>query len=84
MCFLEKGAIMDIWRRISGNNLPQLFANWRYPANPDSSNKVPRFVSPANIGYNYGLRLKTVYVVSTYSMQVLVNTSTLLAKGSEL
>ena len=65
MCFLEKGAIMDTWRSISGNNLAKLFANWRYPANPHTSNKVPGLVSLANVGDNYGLRLKTVYVVST-------------------
>jgi hypothetical protein len=61
---LEKGAIMEIWRNIAGNDLATLLADPRYPAKPYSSEKIPGLVSPANIGDNYGLRFKTYYVVS--------------------
>ena len=61
---LEKGALMDIWRNIGGSSLAPLLANPRYPEKPSSSNMVPGLASPAFIGDNYGLRLKTFYVVS--------------------
>ena len=61
---LEKGAIMDIWRNIGGSSLAPLLADPRYPEKPYTSNKVLGLVSPAKIGDNYGLRLKTFYVVS--------------------
>ena len=55
---------MDIWRRISGNNLAALLSHPRYPDKPSTSNKVTGLTSPPKIGDNYGLRLKTYYVVS--------------------
>ena len=57
---------MDIWRNIGGSSLAPLLANSRYPEKPSTSNMVPGLVSPSNIGDNYGLRLKTFYVVSYY------------------
>ena len=62
---LDKGAIMDIWRNIGGSALAPLLADPNYPEKPYTSNKVTGLVSPANIGNNYGLRLKAFYVVSS-------------------
>ena len=55
---------MDIWKNIGGSTLAPMLADPRYPEKPYTSNKVPELVSPAKIGDNYGLRLKTFYVVS--------------------
>ena len=54
---------MDIWRNIGGTALAPLLTDTRYPQKPSASNKVLRLVSPVNVGNNYGLRLKTFYVV---------------------
>ena len=62
--YTEKGAIMDIWRNIGGGSLAPLLADPRYPEKPYTSNKVLKLVSLDWIGDNYGLRLKTFYVVS--------------------
>lgn len=55
---------METWNGISGDNLAQLSSDPRFPAKPDSSKKLESLVSPMNIRDNYGLRLKTYYVVS--------------------
>ena len=55
---------MDIWRNIPGNNLTALLSDPRYPDKPSTSNKVPKLASPPDIENNYGLLLKTYYVVS--------------------
>ena len=60
---LEKGGTMDIWRNIGGTALAPLQTDSRYPQKPSASNKVLGLVSPVNVGNNYGLRLKTFYVV---------------------
>lgn len=62
-CLLEKGATMDIWINIGGSSLATLLANPRYPEKPSTSNMVQGLVSPPNIGNDYGLRLKTFYLV---------------------
>lgn len=55
---------MDIWRNIGGSTLAPMLTDPRYPEKPYTSNKVPGLASLASIGDNYGLRLKTFYVVS--------------------
>ena len=54
---------METWNNIPGDNLVSLTSDPRFPAKPDSSQKLESLVSPMNIGDNYGLRLKTYYVV---------------------
>jgi hypothetical protein len=54
---------MERWNGIGGNELSRLFTNPRYPRKPNKARKIPRLVSPVNKGDNYGLRLRTYFVV---------------------
>ena len=66
---------MDIWRNIGGSSLASLLSNPRYPEKPYTSNNIPVLASPATNGDNYGLRLKTYYVVSSQRVWIRINNS---------
>ena len=55
---------MDIWYSIKGAGLKSLEEDVRYPDKPDSTKTVENMASPLNMGDNYGLRLRTYFVVS--------------------
>ena len=54
---------MERWNGIGGVEISRLITNSRYPRRPNKARKIPRLVSPVNKGNNYGLRLRTYFVV---------------------
>ena len=54
---------MERWNGIGGNELSNLITNSRYPRRPNKAVKITQLVSPVNKGNNYGLRLRTYFVV---------------------
>jgi hypothetical protein len=55
--------MMERWNGIGGVELSRLFTNPRFPRRPNQARKISRLVSPVNKGNNYGLRLKTYFMV---------------------
>jgi hypothetical protein len=55
--------MMERWNGIGGVELSRLITNSRYPRKPNKARKIPRLMSPVNKGNNYGLRLRTYFVV---------------------
>lgn len=68
--FSVRGVMMERWNGIGGNELSRLFTNPRYPRRPNKAVKIRNLVSPVNKGNNYGLRLRTYFVVSLSFMQL--------------
>ena len=65
ICFLYsvRGVMMERWNGIGGNELSRLITNPRFPRRPNKARKIARLVSPVNKGNNYGLRMKTYFLV---------------------
>ena len=57
---------MDLWFSINGNSLKSLKQDQRYPDTPDTKKTIDNMASPLNMGDNYGLRLRSYFVVSFY------------------
>lgn len=56
---------MERWNRIGGVELSRLITNPRYPGKASKAFKIRNLVSPRNKGNNYGLRLRTYFVVGS-------------------
>ena len=54
---------MERWNGIGGNELSRLITNPRFPRRPNKARKIARLVSPVNKGNNYGLKLRTYFMV---------------------
>ena len=63
----QTGLNFEIWDGITGSKVDDLRNNPNFPNNPSMTKNLTTFDTPYNRGDNYGARVTTYYIVSTFS-----------------